>query len=327
LEKFDVIFAHNICSLHKNLPLTAALYEFIQRSSAPKLIAWDHDLAWKNHQYLPELYDQWPYDLLKKTWHPGKHIHVTISNMRKKELESLLDDDKTCVHSIPSGIEWKNILNLHTETIEIINTFRLFDANPLFFMPVRITRRKNIELALEIIAHMRDVFSQAIVLISGPIGPHNPKNKSYFEDLIRFSEKLHVHPRQQLESPGPQAVFLAETFSEFLPMEVIYDLYRFSDALLFPSFQEGFGIPILEAGLVQLPIFCSDIPPFHETAGDHAVFFDPNGQPAYIANRIAKEMQNNNLYLHKKRVQQTYVWDRIFKFQIEPLVTAKENRQ
>jgi glycosyltransferase involved in cell wall biosynthesis len=44
---------------------------------------------------------------------------------------------------------------------------------------------------------------------------------------------------------------------------------------LFPSLLEGFGLPVLEAQVSGCPAVLSDIPVFHEVAGDGALFFDP----------------------------------------------------
>jgi len=45
------------------------------------------------------------------------------------------------------------------------------------------------------------------------------------------------------------------------------DLYLLSDCLLFPSRQEGFGLPVLEAALHRMPVWCGDIPAFRALQG------------------------------------------------------------
>lgn len=50
---------------------------------------------------------------------------------------------------------------------------------------------------------------------------------------------------------------------------------RGAEALIQPSFYEGFGIPPLEAMAVGTPVLVSDIPPLRETCGDAALYFDP----------------------------------------------------
>jgi len=322
LSGFDTIIAHNICSLHKNLPLTAALHAFIQQHDPIHLVSWDHDLAWMNQQYRPQLYDAYPWDLLKQTWHPTRHQHVTVSAMRKQELEELLGNGHPAVQAIPSGIDWASILNLDEQTLDIIDTYHLMNAFPVLFLPARITRRKNIEQAIAITAALRKYYPSATLVISGPLGPHNPKNRVYFDELKQLTRQSGLDQAQ--EKGAAKAIFLAEYSADFLPMRTIYGLFRFTDALLFPSFQEGFGIPILEAGMVQMPIFCSNIPPFHETAADNAHYFDPDGDPAQIAKDMHLIFQNHETIRHKNKVKQKYTWNNIFMHQIEPLVLSNK---
>ena len=46
LAGVDVLIAHNVCSLNKNLALTAALHQLHAAKKLPRLILWHHDLAW-----------------------------------------------------------------------------------------------------------------------------------------------------------------------------------------------------------------------------------------------------------------------------------------
>ena len=48
-----------------------------------------------------------------------------------------------------------------------------------------------------------------------------------------------------------------------------------AQALLFPSCVEGFGMPLVEALSVALPVIASDLPVFRETAGDIPEYLDP----------------------------------------------------
>ena len=72
------------------------------------------------------------------------------------------------------------------------------------------------------------------------------------------------------------------------------DLYAVADCFALPTFQEGFGLPVLEAMARGIPVACSDIPVLHEVAGDAAVLFDP-GDPASIANAIARVVGDRQL--------------------------------
>ena len=54
-----------------------------------------------------------------------------------------------------------------------------------------------------------------------------------------------------------------------------YELYQASDALFFPSLIESFGIPLVEAMEVGIPIYTSDRDFAHTVCGDYATYFDP----------------------------------------------------
>ncbi|MGD9539713.1 glycosyltransferase family 4 protein [Methylocystis sp.] len=63
-------------------------------------------------------------------------------------------------------------------------------------------------------------------------------------------------------------------------------LYDHAAALIFPSYAEGFGLPIVEAARRGRPAICSDIPVFREVGGSGALYFRVNDAKA-LAETIA----------------------------------------
>ncbi len=183
--------------------------------------------------------------------------------------------------------------------MEFIEKLDLLAAAPLLLLPVRITPRKNIELALGVLAVLRQELPAAKLVVTGPLGPHNPANKVYFENLQRIRAELGLEKA---------AYFLAEHTQEYLPDRVISDFFHLADALLLPSWEEGFGIPLLEAGLTGMPIFCANIPTLRELGGKEVRYFSPDASPVEVARMIAPALgQDEKLKLRWRVRKQLYL--------------------
>jgi glycosyltransferase involved in cell wall biosynthesis len=72
-----------------------------------------------------------------------------------------------------------------------------------------------------------------------------------------------------------------------VPLQETVHFYRAADALVYPSLNETFGLPILEAMACGCPVVTSDTSAMPETAGGAAVLSDPK-DPASIARAIVE---------------------------------------
>jgi glycosyltransferase involved in cell wall biosynthesis len=72
-----------------------------------------------------------------------------------------------------------------------------------------------------------------------------------------------------------------------VPLEETVHFYRCADVFVYPSFNETFGLPILEAMATGCPVVTSDTSAMPETAGGAAVLADP-ASPESIADAIVK---------------------------------------
>ena len=311
LKDIDFLIAHNVCSLNKNLILTAALKKISTLSGAPRMILWHHDLAWTTPRYRDELHDGYPWDLLRVAW--PETTQVTISETRRQELAELYHVPLHRIQVIPNGIDVNRFFKLEIRTQELVRRHDLLSASPLLLLPVRITPRKNIELAIQTLAILREKHPQAALIVTGPLGAHNPANEAYFKMLTNLRD---THGLDKA------VFFLAELVEDYIPDEVISDFYRLADALFLPSREEGFGIPILEAGLAGLPIFCTDIPPLRELGGRLVTYFSPDEKPTVIAEKISARFTASQDFLLSRKIKTQYTWEKVFTEQIQPLLTS-----
>lgn len=318
LQGVDVLIGHNVFTLHKNLPLTAALYEWIVKRGPHRLgvLAWHHDLAWRDPQYAGEVHAGYPWDLLRVPW-PGVR-HVTVSEARRGHLAEMYGLPAEQIAVVPPGVDPAERMLWTPTTRRIVEAFRLDSAEVILLLPARITRRKNIELAVQTVAALRrQTGLDARLLVSGPPGAHNPANIAYLERLQRLREEEGVldavHFVYTLGQEGKPLVPDDATMA---------NLFLLADALLFPSLEEGFGIPVLEAGLVRLPVFCSDIAPFQATGRDDVFYFSPQARPEDVAGLIAQHLLADRAFRLRRRVRREYAWDRIVHDTIIPLIQA-----
>ena len=103
-----------------------------------------------------------------------------------------------------------------------------------------------------------------------------------------------------------------------VPPDRINEIYNLSDVLLFPSLDEGFGIPMLEAMSCGLPVVAADTEVSREVCDDAAIFVEPtfegcvNGVKEAIASadNLSKRGLNRAKYFafnkFKKRINDLY---------------------
>jgi glycosyltransferase involved in cell wall biosynthesis len=64
-------------------------------------------------------------------------------------------------------------------------------------------------------------------------------------------------------------------FTGCLPDEDLLLFYHAADCLVYPSFYEGFGLPVLEAMACGCPVITSNVSSLPEVAGEAALLIDP----------------------------------------------------
>lgn len=83
----------------------------------------------------------------------------------------------------------------------------------------------------------------------------------------------------------------------------IYKIYCKSDVLLFASFYEGFGMPILEAQAVGRPVITSNINPLNYVGGNGAFYVNPYSIKS-ITNALKSLIESN--FLRKKLINKGF---------------------
>ncbi|MDR9400940.1 MAG: glycosyltransferase family 1 protein [Psychroflexus sp.] len=97
------------------------------------------------------------------------------------------------------------------------------------------------------------------------------KKTAYFEEVKQTIEKHHLDNQVY--------------FPDYLDKKELAALYQMAEVFVYPSFFEGFGIPIIEALYSKTPVVTSQSGCFPEAGGPHSVYVNPE-KPASIAKGI-----------------------------------------
>jgi len=87
------------------------------------------------------------------------------------------------------------------------------------------------------------------------------------------------------------------------------DLMRRAAGVIFPSFSEGFGIPIVEGAVLGVPVLCANLPVFHEITQNLATYFDPHSADE-LAARIDELLADSAAYAESARSLRELVLNR-----------------
>lgn len=302
VERADRVVVHNVLTMHKNLALTEALAR-LARAHPGRVIAWTHDLAWCDPQYSAERHPGDPWDLLARAL-PGVR-YVAVSEERARQLASLTRVAREKVAVVPNGIDLDAVLGLSARGTRIADRFALREADPLLLLPARVTRRKRIEAAIDAVAALRGRGTNAMLVVTGSPGPHNRANRTYLDELVRRARDV----------PGVHLLYAHAVRPTF---RVVADLYALADVLVLPSENEGFGIPLLEAGARRLPIVCSDLATLRATAAGAATYVDPHADGNAIADAVLRALDTEPARLARRAKART--WERVLREGVLPVI-------
>ncbi len=303
-----VCLAHNVFTVAKNLPLLLAVHRLLDEGTDCRWVAWTHDVVWDNPAEVARVPRGPAWDLLRRA--RREVTYVAISETVRSSLVRHLGLSGAEVAVVPPGVAFGSLHPLAPATRRVLEALPWLDRYPVLLVPTRVTRRKNLELAVRVAAALRDQGCAPLLVVTGPLGAHTAANAAYLAELQALRRALRV---------DEHVVFLAERGIR-CPPRAVGDLYLLCDAVFVPSALEGFGLPVAEAGLLRVPVFCSRIPAAVEVAQDLAHFFDP-GEPAEsVARRLLDALGADRAARLRRRVLERFLWERVAREALLPLV-------
>ncbi|MCF7906775.1 glycosyltransferase family 4 protein [Patescibacteria group bacterium] len=211
-----------------------------------------HDLGFK---HFPESYTLFQrfYYFLVHFWSIRIASRIIVpSEFTKKDIQKEFGIAKEKIKVIPLGFQQQNRKNLKKEVISLLNKYEL--NSPFFLYVGRLEKKKNIVGLIEAYQRFRRSTSKSLIpkliLVGRPGYGYSDIQKSIFS------------------TPGVKEL-------GYLSSKELSLIYSQALAFVFPSFYEGFGIPLLEAMANGCPILSSWAGSLPEIGRDAVLYCDP----------------------------------------------------
>lgn len=208
--------------------------------------------------------------LIKRTVKKADKI-ITISQYSKKDIIKFLGVEEGKIGVITLSVS-KNYYPITSGLKETLAKYGIKDKFIFYFG--NFNPHKNLRSLLEAYKILPEEIRNSYKLVIG-----GKKNK-YYRNFFKLIQDLDIKERV--------------IFTDFIPEEDLPCLYRAAEVFVFPSFYEGFGLPLLEAMACGTPVIASNTSSLPEVVGDAAILIEP-GNVSELSKAIEKVITDENI--------------------------------
>jgi glycosyltransferase involved in cell wall biosynthesis len=234
-----------------------------------------HDVIAEDYPELifPDRRSRWLWHLKGWLAHHQADFILTVSNHAKTgilrhfkqhttERVWVIDEapDSSFRALAPTEIDWKL---LNQQGIELGDRFLLYVGG--------INPHKNLEMLIDSLAilHQEDDYQDVKLVIVGDL-----KTEVFTPGLDALETKIHA---QQLDD--------CVRFTGFVPDPDVVHLFNVAQAVVLPSFAEGFGLPAIEGAACGAPVIATQNSPLPDLLAGGGLFIDPT-QPEQLTQAL-----------------------------------------
>lgn len=206
---------------------------------------------------------------------------IAISECTKRDIISFFGIPANKIDVVYQGCHPNfNKLATKEKKEEVVKKYNL---PPLFLLSVgSIEPRKNLMLIAKALKHLREEIHLVVV-----------GKKTYYQDLVQeFCDENGISDRVHI-------------FNNY-PFEDLPALYQLSRIFIFPSFFEGFGIPVIEALSSGTPVIAAKGSCLEEAGGPDSIYIDPDNE-FELADQVQTVIHDQELSAHMSLKGNEYV--------------------
>jgi len=229
-----------------------------------------HDFVYKYYKHTLPAFKSVYFNLMMPQSIKRADAIITPSESIREALITEYPETAEKSFVIPESSGFESLFSFEVKVTEnILNKYNI--KLPYLLFVSTIEPRKNLEGLIEALKYVdkKNIF----LVVVGNFG-------------WKYQKVKHLIEKYKLQN---RIIFTGSVGTEELQV-----IYSNSEVFLYPSFYEGFGIPILEAMRCGIPIITSGMGATKETAGDAALFINPFN-PKSIADAINTLLNNEKI--------------------------------
>ncbi len=228
----------------------------VKPASNTSMVVTIHDLIFLNRASDYNRWDRWSYNYKYKRAAQSCDALVAISNYTRDQVRHHWD------------IEEKKIHTIYQSCNDVFFQPSIAESDRSYFLYVgSVVKRKGLLYIIEALGSCPGHTRPKLVVVG--------RGGSYYAECKERIRALKME--NQVD------------FKENVSTEELKRLYDQALALVFPSREEGFGIPVIEAGLRKTPVITSRYGALQESAGPYATYIDLE-QPDDLKNALLSHL-------------------------------------
>ncbi len=234
----DLLIPQNIFAVPLQIPLALALAEIIAETNIAT-IAHNHDYYWERTAYSINCVQ----DVLDSLFPPNlpSITHVAINSPAVTDLKRRRGIDSVAV---PNVFDYETPAPaIDDYNADFRSAIGLSDEDFYILQPVRIIRRKGLELAIETVARLNDPHCKMVFTHVDDL------EQEYLDELQAQAEACEVDLRLVTDQIGVE-----RGMRDGKKVYTLWDAYVHADFVMYPSLYEGFGNALLEAMYFKKPV-------------------------------------------------------------------------
>ncbi len=259
-QDIDLLIPNNILSIGRSIPTAIAFTRTIKDMNI-KTIGHHHDFYWER-----ENFSHPTCEFVKKaltTYYPPdlpNISHVVINSIAQRELKKRRGLSSTVIPNVFDfgAPEWR----IDEYNKDFRETLKIKPNDIIMLQATRVTNRKAIELAIDVIGKMNEKKNHLIGkrLYNGEIFTSENKIVHVLVGMIEGTEDYVDNLKERAKEDGVELIFANEFvdhsrgFRNGHKVYSLWDTYVFSDIITYPSVYEGWGNQFLEGIFAKKPM-------------------------------------------------------------------------